>query len=707
VSDDAGVGQELRGVIETLRRRDQQYRLLAEQAADGVLLVGKDGRIGDASPGASVLLARPRAQLMKLPLAELVETDKAVDTVDALLSLRERQRLTRSYRLRRPKGPPLDVEISARRLADGRLQLALRDVAERRRAADALRESEDRYERLAASAPDAIVIEASGRVVLANPALRRLLGLQPSAPVAGRALGDYVHPDERQEVAAAAAGAASAGPAGVRLVTRLRRADGSTAEVEGTATVVTYRGRPAVQFLLREVRDERPAAQGDVYRDSLTGLTSALIAPDRLSVAIAQAYRHRARVGLVHVDLDDFAATDAKLGRPLADRLLRAVARRLLHCVRQGDTAARLEQDAFALVLPGLHHSEDATRIAEKVLRALRKPFPLSEGATSLTASVGIAVFPEDGEDAPALLASAERSAARGHAAGGDRIESSTPPPPDESWDAVELEAGLRAALASGSMSLNGTPPPAGVLHYQPIFSAGGGTILGVEALLRWQHPQMGLVFPQHFLSKADFTGLILAIGPWILRTAAGEVKEWQRDHRSLRLAVNLSPPELMKRTLPDEVKAALEETGFPKQLLQLEVPEGHVVSDLPRSLDMLHRLKALGVSLVLDRFAVRYSSLGRLAELPLDGVKLDLAFLRGPSSNPEDVSLLTAVTAVARGLKLRVCAQGVENAAQLQLLEQLGCAEFQGFHLGPPVPPATLADQLSPRGPRLTEPRR
>ncbi|HKZ30902.1 MAG TPA: EAL domain-containing protein [Vicinamibacteria bacterium] len=706
MGDDAGVGQELRGVIETLRRRDQQYRLLAEQAADGVLLVGADGRIADASPGASVLLARPRGQLVKLPLADLVEADKAVDNVSALLSLRERQRLTRSYRLRRLKGPPLEVEISARRLADGRLQLALRDIAERRRAADALRESEERYERLAASAADAIVIEASGRVVLANPSLRRLLGLQPSAPVAGRALGDFVHPDERPEVARAAAGAASAGPAGVRLVTRLRRADGSTAEVEGAATVVTYRGRPAVQFLMREVRDERPAAQGDVYRDSLTGLTSALIAPDRLSVAIAQAYRHRARVGLVHVDLDDFGATDAKLGRPLADRLLRAVARRLLHCVRQGDTAARLEQDAFALVLPGLHHAEDATRIAEKVLRALRKPFPLSEGATSLTASVGIAVFPEDGEDAPALLASGERSAARAHAAGGDRIESSAPPPPDESWDAVELEAGLRAALGGGSMSLNGTPPAAGALHYQPIFAV-GGKILGVEALLRWQHPQLGLVFPQHFLSKADFTGLILAIGPWILRTAACEVREWQRDHRGLRLAVNLSPPELMKRTLPDEVKAALEETGFPKQLLQLEVPEGHVVSDLPRSLDMLHRLKALGVSLVLDRFAVRYSSLGRLAELPLDGVKLDLAFLRGPSSNPEDVSLLTAVTAVARGLKLRVCAQGVENAAQLQLLEQLGCSEFQGFHLGPPVPPGTLADQLSPRGKRLTESRR
>jgi diguanylate cyclase (GGDEF)-like protein/PAS domain S-box-containing protein len=698
LSEETRLPVELRSVMETLRQRDQQYRLLAEQAADGVLIVTGEGRVADASPGAAALLGRPRAELLKLSLGDLVGDDEAVDNVAAVLALPAGRRLTRAFRLRRPSAAPLEIELSARRLGDGRLQLALRDLAERRRAADALRESEERYERLAASAPDAIVIEASGRVVLANPALRRLLGLQPSAPVAGRALSDFLHPDERPDVAKALAGTQSAGPAGVRLATRLRRVDGSTAEAEGTATAVTYRGRPAVQVLLREVADDRPTATADIYRDALTGLTSALLLPDRLSVAISQAYRHRARVGVIHVDLDGFAALDARLGRPRADRVLRAVGRRLAHCVRQGDTAARLEADAFALVLPGLHHREDAVRIGEKVLRALRKPVPLVEGTVPLTASVGVAIFPEDGEDAPALLASAENSAGRAHEAGGNRLESSVPPPLDDGYDALELEAGLRAALAGGSMDLNGAPTPAGILHYQPIHGLSPRRVVGVEALLRWQHPQLGLVFPQSFLSNADFTGLILAIGPWILRTAATQVREWQRRQRTLRLAVNLSPPALMKKTLPEEVKAALEETGLPPRLLQLEVPEGHVVSNLPRSLDVLHRLKDLGVSLVLDRFAVRYSSLGRLAELPLDGVKLDLAFLRSPSSNPEDVSLLTAVTAVARGLKIRICAQGVETAAQLALLERLGCAEAQGFLLGPPVPPSTLADQLGAR---------
>ena len=697
MSDAPRLANELRAVMDVLHQRDQQYRVLAEQAADGVLLVAADGRIADASPGAAALLGRPRAALLKLDLSDLVEADKAVDNVVGLLVMPPKQRLTRAFRLRRPSLPALEVEVSARRLADGRLQLALRDTGERRRAADALHESEERYERLAASAPDGILVEAAGRVVFANPALRRLLGLQPGVAMAGRALADLLHPDERAEATRTLAGAAESGSGGLRLSTRLRRADGSTAEVEGTATAVTYRGRQAIQVLLREAADERVLV-GDAYHDAMTGLTSPMLVPDRLSVAIAQAYRHRARVGVLHVDLDRFAEVNRRLGRSPGDRVLRAAARRVSHCVRVGDTAGRLDADAFVLVLPGLHHGEDATRIAEKVLRAVRKPFPLTEGTVSLTASVGIAIFPEDGEDAPALLASAEQSARRALEAGGDRAEAGAPRTLDEGYDALELEAGLRAAFAGGSMSLNRAPPPAGVLYYQPIQSLATKKVVGVEALLRWQHPQLGLVFPQNFLSKSDFTGLILAIGPWILRTAALQVREWQQRHRSLRLAVNLSPPELMRKTLPGDVKAALEETGFPPRLLQLEVPEGHVVSDLPRSVDVLHRLKAIGVALVLDRFAVRYSSLGRLSELPLDGVKLDLAFLRGPSSNPEDVSLLTAVTAVARGLKLRVSAQGVETAAQLALLERLGCAEAQGFHLAPPAPAAAVAEQLGAR---------
>ena len=219
---------------------------------------------------------------------------------------------------------------------------------------------------------------------------------------------------------------------------------------------------------------------------------------------------------------------------------------------------------------------------------------------------------------------------------------------------------------------------------------------MAVEALLRWQHPRHGLVFPRSFLSSADFTGLILAIEPWIFRTAATQARDWQRDKSGLRIAVNIAGPELLRKELPGTVKSALDESGLLPRLLELELPEETVVRSLPQSLDVLHRLKALGVALVLDRMAVRHPVLSRLSELPVDGVKIDLTFLRRRPARPEDVSLLGTMAGVARALDLRVAAQGVETPAQLDLLRTLGCVEAQGFHMGHPVPAAGLGAQLA-----------
>jgi EAL domain-containing protein (putative c-di-GMP-specific phosphodiesterase class I) len=238
-------------------------------------------------------------------------------------------------------------------------------------------------------------------------------------------------------------------------------------------------------------------------------------------------------------------------------------------------------------------------------------------------------------------------------------------------------------------------PAQPGILHYQPIYSLATSRITAMEALLRWQHPQLGLVFPQDFLSRSDFTGLILAIGPWILRAACLQARAWQRRHRSLRLAVNLSGAEMLSPDLDEHVKAALDETGLPPRALQIEIPESHVMEDVPRSEKTLRKLRDLGVAVVLDRFGLGYASLSRLAQLPADGIKLDLAFPRGTTTHSDDASLITAVAAVARSLKLKVMAQGVENEAQLEMLRRLGCDEAQGFLWSPPVPPASCEKLL------------
>jgi diguanylate cyclase (GGDEF)-like protein/PAS domain S-box-containing protein len=587
MAEDADVSAELRAVLEALHKGDPQYRRLAEQASDAMLLATREGFLVAVSPKAAELLGRPRAVLLSLSLMDLVEGDTTSGDLAALLALRPGQPLERRFGLLRGDGRRVEVDVSARRLADGRLQIALDGPAAARRRAAVPREGET--------------------------------GEEPT-----------------------------------------------------------------------------PLVMADVYHDSVTGLTSRFLVRDRLSVALAQAYRQRARVGVVHVDLDRFTATNAELGRDLGDRLLRSVGRRLSEIVREGDTVARLDADAFVMVLTGLQHAADAIRIAEKVRDSLRQPFSLPQRKVSVTASLGAAVFPEHGEDAVALLSAAQEAADRARQDGGDRLEVCAASSADAGLDPLELEAGLRAGLGSGRLALDGQSSPGGVLLYQPIVELATSHVVAVEVLLRWEHPRRGLVFPQDFLSPSDFTGLILAIEPWILKTAATQALEWQRVSPGFRIAVNLAPPELARKTLPDIVKTVLDETGLPPRCLELELPEEPVVSEMPRSLDVLHRLKRLGVSLILDQMAVHYPFLIRLNELPVDGVKLDLSFLRKRPVQPEEASLLGTIGAVARALKLRVSAQGVEGDAQIEVLRRVGCVEAQGIYLGPPVAAAEISERLA-----------
>jgi len=694
--EERGFEVDLKAAIEALRRRTQQYRLLADQAADGVLLVTSGGRLLNVNASSAQILGYSRDQLLQMHFSDLLAADQKGEDPLALLVLKPEEKASRAGRLSHRDGHAVEAQLNATRLADGRLQIVVHDRTEERRALAGVREAEERYERLAESSPDAVLVEADGRVVFANGPAQRLLGRTVDTSHPELLLSELIHPEDR-ELAREGLGRAAGSRTPARVVFRITRPDAELVETEGAATAVTYRGLPAVQVVLRDVGEERRAAAPattTTVRDLLTGLPGQVLVADRLAVALSQAYRHRARVGLLLVDLDHFADVNAAIGRSAGDRMLRAAARRLSLCVREGDTVARLEGAQFALLVPGLRHAEDAGKIADKVVQSVRRPFPLRDRVGHATASVGVAVFPDDGEDAPGLVRAAEAALRKAGALGGDRFEPRIGPKEEPGLDAMELEAGLRAALGRGGMFINGVPARPGVLFYQPFYSLSTGKLAGVEALLRWQHPQLGLVFPQDFLSKSDFAGLILAIGPWILRAACLQAKAWQRQKRGLRLAVNLAGPEMLRHDLAEQVQAALDETGLAPKALQIEVNESHVMEDVPRAEKTLRRLRDLGVSVALDRFGVGYASLSRLAQLPADAVKLDLAFPRGTTAHTDDASLLTAVVAVARRHRLRVMAQGIENESQLTLLRKLGCDEAQGFLLSPPVT-ATACEKL------------
>jgi diguanylate cyclase (GGDEF)-like protein/PAS domain S-box-containing protein len=697
VPQERGFEVDLKAAIEALRRRTQQYHLLAEQAADGVLLVTPGGRLLNVNAAASQILGYPRDQILKMRFSDLLAADQRGEDPLGVLQIMAREKMSRAGRLSRRDGRAVEAQLNATRLPDGRIQVVLHDRTEERQALADLREAEERYRRLAEASPDAVLVEADGRIVFANGPAHRLLGREAGALKPDLLLADLIHEEDRP-TAEEGLGRAATGRGPARVVFRLKKPDSSLVEAEGAATAVTYRGLPAVQVVLRDVAEERRAPTAvsvAPLHDGLTGLPGHALFSDRLAVALAQAYRYRTRVSVMLVDFDRFAEVNAAIGRASADRLLRAAARRLSLCLREGDTVSRLEGDRFLVIVAGLRHAEDAGRIAEKMVAGLRRPFPLRDRVGRVTASIGVAVFPDDGEEAAALLQAAETALSQAQARGGDAFELPSGPKEEPAFDPLELEAGLRAALGRGGMAIDGVPAQPGVLHYQPFYSVATGKIAGVEALLRWQHPQLGLVFPQDFISRSDFTGLILAIGPWILRAACLQARSWQRLKRSLRLAVNLSRPEMMRHDLKEQVETALEETGLTPRALQVEVPESHVMEDVPRAEKTLRQLRDLGVLVVLDRFGVGYASLSRLAQLPADGVKLDLAFPRKATTHTDDASLLTAVVAVARSLKLKVMAQGVENDAQLELLRGLGCDEAQGFLLSPPVPPSTCEKLL------------
>ena len=455
-------------------------------------------------------------------------------------------------------------------------------------------------------------------------------------------------------------------------------------------------GRPwggpvdAAHALTGGPRAEQGAVEG-AWRDALTGLPGRRLFADRLEVALAQAHRCRHRLAVVLLDLDRFKAVNERLGHAGGDELLRGVAERLASCVREGDTVARPGGDEFVLLLPGIRHAEDLVKVSGKLAAALGRPFSVQGREVGVTASGGISLYPEDGDDAQALLRAADTAMYRAKERGRDGFQMHSAAMARKAEERDLLEQSLRSAFDRREMAV----------HYQPAYDPRSGRLLGGEALLRWQRPELGLVMPKDFITPADFTGVILSMGHWVLGEACREARSWQAAaRRDLWVAVNLSAFELQQPDLAAHVERALAESGLPARSLQLEVPEGCAMQDLDRTIDTLRELKALGVSLTIDGFGAGFSSLAHLRRLPVDKLKIDLKFVRGATTDPDDASVVTAAIAVAHSLGLRVAAQGVETPGQLSLLRALLCDEGQGFLWSPPVPAADFGKLLSAGSP-------
>jgi len=429
----------------------------------------------------------------------------------------------------------------------------------------------------------------------------------------------------------------------------------------------------ALEYLEKEAQLNHLA-----YYDVLTELPNRALFSERLGQALVQANRHQRRVGVVLLDLDRFKQINDSLGHEVGDQFLKVVAERLARCVRDGDTVARLAGDEFALILADMRHEDDAAHVAQNILDSFAQPFHAAGHEFFTSASLGMTLYPLDDHSVEGLLRNADTAMYRAKAAGGNCYQFYAATMTSLAHGRLALENDLRHALERNEF----------LLHYQPVVSLTSGNIVGVEALIRWQHPVRGLVSPADFIPITEETGLIQHIGEWALRTACGH---WQARRAAglppLRVAVNVSPRQFQQPDFPDRVAAILQQTGFAPASLDLEITESLLMHSIEATLAILLKLSALGVHFSIDDFGTGYSSLSVLARLPVHTLKIDLAFIKNMTSNPDDLSIVSTIISLAHSLNLDVIAEGVETEDQAKLLKSLKCSKFQGYLFSPAVP--------------------
>jgi diguanylate cyclase (GGDEF)-like protein/PAS domain S-box-containing protein len=657
---------------EEVRRSEGRYRELFENANDIVYTHDLEGRITSMNVSGERISGYGRNEVLGRHIQTLVAPEH-VDRAREAMERKLRGEATATFYevdMLAKDGRRIPLELSTRLIYhDGKpvgVQGMGRDVSERKT-------SEARYRLLfERNLAGVFRTDATGRILECNEACARIFGFESrDAFLSADANDFYFDDDERDRVVQMLRDQRQLS----NLELRLRRRDGSTVWVLENVSLLEG---DVLEGTIIDITDRKHAQEQmeyQAYHDSLTLLPNRLLFRDRITVALAHARRNGRTTAVMFLDLDQFKLVNDTLGHTVGDRLLQVIGARLVTCVRAEDTVARMGGDEFTILLSDLHDRRGAASVAQKVLEAARHPVIIDEHELYVTTSVGIAIFPDDGEDAEALLKNADRAMYRAKELGRDNFQYATPAKFEIAEGRLAMERRLRHALERNEF----------VLHYQPMVEIATGRLVGAEALVRWNHPDSGLIQPEDFIPIAEETQLIVPLGAWVLRTACAQMKAWHDGgHPWLRVAVNLSPRQFQDRELVTTVERILAETGFPAPMLDLEITESTAMQNAELSLSILNRLKEMGIRISIDDFGTGYSSLSYLKRFPIDTVKIDQDFVRDLTS--DDAAIISAVISMARALNLRVIAEGVETEEQLAFLRREQCSEMQGFLYSQPL---------------------
>ncbi len=589
----------------------------------------------------------------------------------------ERVKYTREQTL--PNGEVRMIEVNLIPHFDGAGQqlgsfVLITDITERWRAEREVRQSEERMRKFTEATDEAIVFHRDGLITDGNEALTRLTGYSLQE-VTGLSIFNFISPEWR----ATALEYTRSGREDPYEVTICHK-DGHAIPVEVVGKTMPLHHADYRIVVVRDITARKQAQEREAFialHDTLTQLPNRHFLMEQLSQVLSLARRRHGRVAVLFMNLDHFKTVNDSLGHHAGDQLLRNVAERLRSGVRDADVVARLGGDEFVVVLTDIQTPDDAAMVADKLLDSMHGVFTVDHLPLTISPSIGISLFPDHGASADVLLRCADAAMQHAKESGRGNRQFYAASMDASALDVLHQERLLRDAIARNDFEL----------HYQPQIRLADGTLQGLEALVRWRHPERGLVGPDEFITFSESRGLITPIGRWVMREACRQLKAWQDEGLApVPVAVNLSALEFRQRDVAAEIAAVLLETGLAPQYLEIELTESVLIHQTGQVLDTLNAIKALGVGISIDDFGTGYSSLAYLKRYPIDKLKIDRSFVADTPENTDDVAIVTAIIQMGRSLQLQTVAEGVETQAQIDLLAGLGCDLIQGFAVAMPM---------------------
>ena len=639
----------------------------------------------------------------------------------------------RIYRMRHQAGHYIWIHDSLRIFKDAdtqALQLvgAMIDISEQKQAENALQEAEGKYRCVVEQSMVGVYLIQDGRFKYVNPKLADIFGYTQEEVIAAPSMLDFCPAEDHHLILENFRKRLSGEVQSVQYPFRVRRKDGKMIDVEAHGAITHLNGKPTIIGMGIEITD-RKAAEAELRRhrdnlqelvaeqtlglrtakdaaekamqeakqaeervrhlahsDALTGLPNRVLLLDRLSQAMANANRHGRRLALLFIDLDRFKNINDSLGHFVGDKLLQEVAERLIRCVRHMDTVSRQGGDEFIILLSEIENADVVADIAEKLLAVVAAPYVIDGHGLSVTHSIGISIYPDDGENLETIIKKADTAMYKAKERGRNNYQFFTQEMSDSAIDRLSLENDLRRALENDEFEL----------HYQPQIDLQTGEITGVEALIRWRHPDRGRLWPEHFIGLAEDSGLIVPIGKWVLRTACQQTRAWQMAGLSaVPVAVNLSAVQFRHRSFLQDVADTLQESELAPHNLKFELTESVLMPGADTTIVLLHALKNMGVQLSIDDFGTGYSSLNYLKRFPIDALKIDRTFVSDIPTDIDDAAITHAIISMGHSLRLRVVAEGVETEEQLKFLRAQECDEAQGNYISMPLPAAEIEAML------------